>query len=86
MKIGDHVKILECHSIPDLVGKEGKIAAELTPDISQYPFMVVLTEPFILKTEHGQAQTKGPFPFRENELELVDTSPDHGIPDVFKTG
>lgn len=72
MNIGDKVKILECHSIPQLVGREAKVVAIMDPQMSAYPVAVVLDgEAITLETPFGPGHTQGPFPFRENELELV---------------
>lgn len=82
MKIGDNVKIKECHSIPELVGKEAKVVIQADPEASRYPFMVVLTgDPIQIATPFGMGKTKGPFPFREDELELI-IPPE--IPDEIK--
>jgi len=84
MKVGDKVIIRECHKIPELVGKEATIIAELSPDVSKYPYQVVLTGEK-LSFSHpmlGQGQTSGPFAFREEELELATPEP-VPIPDVF---
>ena len=83
MKVGNKVKILECHSIPDLVGKEAKIVAELDAEVSKYPFQVMLTN-WKMPFEHpilGKGETSGPFPFREDELELIQDTP---LPEFLK--
>lgn len=86
MKIGDKVKILECHKIPDLVGREAKIVALADPEFAHYPVQVMLFEPMELQMETPfgivEGKAKGPFSFREDELQLV--APDAGIPDEFK--
>ena len=83
MNIGDKVKIKECHALPQVVGLEAEVVAMDDPETTRHPIQVVLTgDPVTIQTQIGTGQTKGPFPFREDELELLD--PDHGIPDVFK--
>lgn len=88
MKIGDIVIIKECHALPDLIGREAKIIAQADPEYSRYPFQVILTGdplkvsvnlPFIGEQE---GESKGPFPFREDELELAKPPPE--IPQAFK--
>ncbi|MDP2727324.1 MAG: hypothetical protein Q8P59_07245 [Dehalococcoidia bacterium] len=72
MNIGDKVKILECHATPELVGRQAKVVAMMDPAMSKYPIAVVLDgEALTFETPFGPAHTQGPFPFRENELELV---------------
>lgn len=71
MKIGDKVIIKECHKLPDLVGREAKIIAEVDAELANYPFQVLLTEQIELDTPVGKVETKGPFGFREDELEPV---------------
>ena len=83
MKIGELVTIKECHSIPELVGLEAKVVAIADPELTKYPIQVLLTgEAVTIETPMGKGETKGPFPFREDELEIL--APDHGIPDSFK--
>lgn len=75
------VKILECHSIPDLVGKEAVIVRYTDPDKVKYSIEVVLTAPITIKmqmqlpwgggTAEVDQEMVGPFPFRPDELELV---------------
>ena len=86
MNIGDLVTIKECHKMPELVGREAKVAAIADPEISEYPIQVLLTgDPITIQTMAGVGETKGPFGFREEELEpLEPLEPDHGIPEVFK--
>ncbi len=81
MNLGDKVIIKECHKIPDLVGKEAEIIALVKPEMAKYPIQVELTEPIKMETPFGTLETKGPFPFREDELELV--NPNKGIPGAF---
>lgn len=84
LDIGDIVVIKECHSIPDLVGKEAKVIALVDPEIGKYPIRVVLTEPLLMDTPFGKGEVAGPFPFREDELELkTEHKGDEGIPPVF---
>lgn len=40
MKIGDKVKIMDCHTMPELIGQEGEIAGDHNPATSPYPFSV----------------------------------------------
>ena len=83
MKIGDMVIIKECHKTPELVGKEAKVVVIVDPELAPYPIQVMLTGDAIpFETPMGTGETKGPFGFRENELEPA--TPDHGIPDAFK--
>ena len=83
MNIGELVTIKECHNIPDLVGKEAKVVSMVDPELAKYPIQVILTgDAITIETPMGKGQTKGPFPFREDELEIL--LPDHGIPDAFK--
>lgn len=81
MNIGDKVKILECHKMPDLVGKIAKVVAMVDPEQSKYPIGVELDEPIDMEVQMGTLKTGGPFGFREDELELV--SPDQDIPEAF---
>jgi hypothetical protein len=82
MNLGDKVIIKECHSIPALIGKEAKIVVLVDPELTKYPVQVLLTEEAIkMETMFGSGLSKGPFRFREDELEHLD--PDHGIPDIF---
>jgi hypothetical protein len=85
MKVGDKVIIKECHKMPDLVGKEAKVLSMADPEIVQYPVLVMLPEPMILKLETpfgpGEVHVAGPFPFREDELEVMVAK---DIPDEFK--
>jgi hypothetical protein len=86
MQIGDKVKILECHSIPELVGKTGKIMAMASPEVSKYTCIVMLLEAIEMTFEPVDgfkiiAKTTGPFPFREDELVLETETQ---IPDEFK--
>ena len=83
MNLGDIVTIKECHSIPQVVGLEAKVVAVADPELTKYPIQVLLTgEAITIETPFGTGQTRGPFPFREDELEIQ--TPDHGIPDAFK--
>lgn len=82
MNLGDKVIIKECHSLPALVGKEAKVVVLVDLQLTKYPIQVLLSgDPVETKTSLGCGWSKGPFQFREDELELLD--PDHGIPDVF---
>lgn len=73
MNIGDKVKILECHKIPELVGQEAEVVGMTTQELATYPVIVKLTS----------GDNEGKFcGFREDELEPV--TPDHDIPDAFK--
>lgn len=84
MQIGDKVVIKECHKMPDLVGKEGKIIAAADPKYvgeGDYPFIVELIDAVEMETPMGKLQFTGPVGFREDELELAD--PTKGIPDAF---
>lgn len=86
MEIASKVVIKECHSLPQLVGKKAKVVAIADPQVAKYPFTVILVdeeEPVTFETPLGGVQTRGPFGFREDELELVDESPEHGIPEAF---
>lgn len=87
MKIGDMVIIKECHKMPQLVGLEAKVIAQADPDYTPYPFQVVLTGDPIKVTIHtpfgeGEGESKGPFHFREDELELAKPPPE--IPQAFQ--
>lgn len=84
MEIGDKVIIKECHSIPALVGKEAKIIAKADTEISPYPIFVELIEAIEQELPIGTLMVKGPFGFREDELEAAD--PNKGIPDAFLKG
>jgi hypothetical protein len=82
MNLGDKVIIKECHSIPALVGKKAKIVGLVDPELTKYPLQVLLIDkPVEVQTPLGTGLSKGPFPFREDELEHLD--PNHGIPYVF---
>jgi hypothetical protein len=82
MNLGDKVIIKECHSVPELVGKEAKVVVLIDPELTKYPLQVLLiNDPVEVQTSLGKASSQGPFPFREDELEPFD--PNHGIPDVF---
>jgi hypothetical protein len=82
MKLGDKVIIKECHAIPALAGKEAKIVVLVDPELTKYPIHVLLTgDPIEAQTPIGSGLSKGPFMFREDELEPCD--PNHGIPEVF---
>ena len=83
MKIGDIVKIKECHKMPELVGREAKIIGQADPEKASYPFAVELTgDPVEVETPVGTAIMKV-FGFREDELEIL--PPDHDIrPDIKK--
>lgn len=73
MRIGDEVKIKECHKIPELVGEEAVIMALTDQALTKYPVAVKISS-----GEH-----EGKFcGFREDELELVPKG-DDGIPPVF---
>lgn len=61
VKIGDTVKILECHKIPELVGQEAEVVAMVEQELSPYPVTIKL-----ITGEH-QGQFCG---FREDELEV----------------
>ena len=82
MNIGDKVKILECHKMPDLVGKEAKVVAMVDPEEDKYPIKVNLDEPLEMPHPLGKLQLTGPFEFREDELEIAD--PNQGIPKEFQ--
>ncbi len=85
MNIGDLVLIRECHSIPALVGQEAKVVVLADPELAKYPVQVLLTgDPIKMVTPSGSVLSKGPFHFREDELEPLD--PNHGIPEVFLKG
>lgn len=82
MKLGDKVVIKECHAIPALAGKEAKVVVLIDPELTKYPIQVLLTEEAIkMETFLGSGLSKGPFGFREDELEPY--NPNHGIPDIF---
>jgi len=81
VKIGDKVKILECHKMPALVGKIAKVVTMNDPETNKYPIEVKLVEPIEQEVEVGTLAISGPFGFREDELELAD--PNHGVPDAF---
>ena len=81
MNIGDMVVIKECHKMPDLVGKTAKVVAMVDPELSKYPIQVTTVEPMAIEVPGGVFTTSGPFPFREDELELAD--PTQGIPEAF---
>jgi len=82
MNLGDKVIIKECHSMPALVGKEAKVVVLVDPELAKYPIHVLLSgDPIKIGTSFGARLSKGPFTFREDELEPVD--PNHGIPEIF---
>jgi hypothetical protein len=81
MKIGDMVTIKDCHKIPELVGKQAKVIVMVDPEYAHYPIQVMLIQPIIIETKMGDAETPGPFAFREDELESY--NPNSGIPDAF---
>lgn len=92
IKLGDKVIIKECHSIPQIVGKKARVVAQYIPEYREkYEFDVLLDEPFdmplsvIMLGGMGQlkAEVRGPFPFRGEELDVVDDKPTE-IPDAFK--
>jgi len=83
------VKILECHALPELVGKAGKIITYTNPDISKYPLQIILISPIKIKmdTPMGEAEvdTIGPFPFRPDEVELItETEISSGLEKLFE--
>ena len=82
MNIGDKVKILECHKMPDLVGRTAKVVAVVDPEQDKYPIKVDLDEPLEIPHPMGKLMATGPFMFREDELELAD--PDKDIPEAFQ--
>ena len=83
MELKSIVTIKECHKIPELVGREAKVIAIADPEAAKYPIQVVLIgEPIIFQTPVGAAQSKGPFGFRADELEVVEPPTD--VPDAFK--
>jgi hypothetical protein len=82
VNIGDLVTIKECHKMPDLEGREAKVVGLADPEVMHYPIQVFLTgDPIAMQTPFGVGETKGPFGFREDELELVKPTE---IPDEFK--
>ena len=90
MKVGDQVKILECHKMPAIVGMTGHVR-EIIED--KYPIVLELDKPVgvAVQTPGGMAVglTQGPFVFREDELEVVGNPEGEGttkIPDVFEKG
>ena len=84
MNIGDKVKILECHKMPDLVGKIAKVVAMVDPEADKYPIKVILEESEAIEVPHplGKLIMTGPFEFREDELEPAD--PNKGVPEAFQ--
>jgi len=79
---GDKVVIKECHAIPTLAGEEARVVAMVDRELTKYPIRVLLTGgPVEVETPLGVGLSKGPFPFREDELEPF--HPDHGIPEIF---
>ena len=70
MNIGDKVKILECHKVPELVGQEAEVIALVDPSLTKYPVAVKL-----LTGEHAGK----PCEFREDELQPLPKG-DEGIP------
>lgn len=74
------VTILECHSMPDLVGKEARIISYADPEMGKYPVQIILVSPIeiTIQTPFGEAKamTVGPFPFRPEELELIQVLPE----------
>jgi hypothetical protein len=82
MKLGDKVIIKECHSIPALAGKVAKVVVLVDPELTKYPIHILLTgDPIETQTPIGFGLSKGPFGFREDELEPY--NPNHGIPGIF---
>ncbi len=85
MEIGNKVKIMECHKNPELVGREAEIIK--FHEGERWPVELKLVEGMeaqavnILTGEKQTVQIYGPFYFREDELELVITTP---IPDYLK--
>lgn len=57
MQIGDKVRIIECHKMPELLGEEGEIAGEHSLATSPYPLSVKVAG--------------GLYGFRPEELEPV---------------
>ena len=82
MNIGDKVKIVECHKMPDLVGKIAKVVSVTEADKAEYPILVELEEPIELPHPLGKLMATGPFMFREDELEPAD--PNKGVPEAFQ--
>ena len=88
---GDKIKVLECHSIPQLVGMEATIIKNDCD--GKYPLVIEIAEPIPVKVQPfpgliGQMPMKQ-FPFREEELELVGAQGPQGtvgIPDAFLKG
>ncbi len=77
MNIGDKVTIKECHSMPALVGKKAHVVDLLdTEYYNGYEVKVALYEPVYIETPIGTMPISGPFPFRSEELELVQIIPD----------
>lgn len=94
MKVGDQVKILECHMIPGIVGMTGRVV-KISED--QYPVAIELDKPVgvAMPILGGVAMgmTSGPFVFREEELEVVGGNQPNPegegvtkVPDVFEKG
>ena len=69
MQLGDKVKILECHKIPELVGQEAEVVAMVAAELGPYPIKVKL-----LTGEHTDKLAQ----FREDELEVMP-----GVPKAF---
>jgi hypothetical protein len=94
VKLGDKVIIKECHSMPQIVGKQGRVVAQYIPEYREkYALDVLLDEPIDLPLPaimlggmgNLKAEIRGPFPFRPDELELVNDKPTE-IPDAFLKG
>ena len=74
MRVGDEVRIKECGSIPEVVGKNGEIV-----DIEMQQFAKYTVYPIWVKITSGERAQKV-YGFREGELELVPVGV--GVPEV----
>jgi hypothetical protein len=82
--IGDKVKILECHSLPNSIGKIGTIAQMTDPKLIKYPYSVVFDQPVMAEGEDAEGHKLSvPFTgymYKEEELEKAV----EGVPDNLK--
>ncbi len=89
--VGDKVTIMECHAIPELVGKSATVVA--TGQAGKYPVVVQIEEAITVKIQPfpglvGMAKLDK-FPFREDELQPVGAqgpTGTTGIPEAFLKG
>jgi len=93
MKVGDKVKIKECHSVPELVGQEAeviKVAEPLSEEQTQAFVTLYGKKPYTVAIKITTGEHAGkPLPFREEELEEIVQEATNiplgteGIPNIF---